>query len=43
MTESLNFLILLEQELAHVAKEPALHAGGQEFDSLILHSFGRLI
>ena len=25
--------------LAQLARAPALHAGGQEFESLILHSF----
>lgn len=33
----------LEGELAQLARAPALHAGGQGFDSLILHSFGSLI
>ena len=32
----------LEGELAQLARAPALHAGGQGFDSLILHSFGSL-
>ena len=33
----------LEGELAQLARAPALHAGGQGFDSLILHSFVSLI
>ena len=38
-----NLKFLLEGELAQLARAPALHAGGQGFDSLILHSFGSLI
>ena len=30
-------------ELAQLARAPALHAGGQGFDSLILHSIMNLI
>ena len=30
-------------ELAQLARAPALHAGGQGFDSLILHSIKSLI
>ena len=33
----------LEGELAQLARAPALHAGGQGFDSLILHIVDGLI
>ena len=40
---NLKSKINLEGELAQLARAPALHAGGQGFDSLILHSFGGLV
>ncbi len=44
----LNTLYILQKyttrgELAQLARAPALHAGGQGFDSLILHCFRSLI
>ena len=40
---NLNLLICTSGELAQLARAPALHAGGQGFDSLILHHFDGLI
>lgn len=46
-TLSLDFVILFLKstrgELAQLARAPALHAGGQGFDSLILHDNRRFI
>ena len=44
----LNTLYIVQKyttsgELAQLARAPALHAGGQGFDSLILHCFRSLI
>ena len=33
---------LCDGELAQLARAPALHAGGQEFESPILHQFSSL-
>ena len=41
LTQSLKVVIILivDGELAQLARAPALHAGGQGFESLILHHF----
>gem|GEM_PF-1413375 len=43
LKSAIYYLKSTSGELAQLARAPALHAGGQGFDSLILHSFGGLI
>ena len=37
--ESLGLRLTLDGGLAQLARAPALHAGGQRFESVILHVF----